>query len=60
MTSNQSKSIKNVVSLLCMQRKCTVYRDTTALIDLLDVMSCTTPACFSTFFRSSYYCPYST
>jgi len=47
MTLNHNKSIKTVVLLLCMPKKEMHSRDTTVLGD---IMSYTTPACFSTFF----------
>jgi len=52
MTLNHSKSIKTAVSLLYMPyTKTKIHsRDSTVLIDLL---LCTTPACFSTFIRST-------
>jgi len=51
MTLNNSKSIKTgcYIPTVCVKKEMH-SRDTTVLIDYCDLMSCTTPACFSTFF----------
>jgi len=53
MTLNHRKSIKNFISLLCIA----TMKHTVGIQKICDLMSCTTPACFSTFFQSNAYGP---